>query len=99
MVSRTEQEEKIYSELVALYDYAENLLDIVEKHAQDVDADLDIVEPLIEQLTESADILTEAYRHFVETGQQPDEAQKQAIENAMERLYVAMAVCKKQITA
>lgn len=93
----TEQQDKVYHDVLALYDYAEKVLDVVEEHANDVDADLDLVEPLIEQLVESADMLAEAFRHYVETGKQPDPAQKQQVEKALERIYEAMEMCKNKI--
>lgn len=97
MALHTKQEEKVYSELVALYDYAEKLLSIVEENASDVDADLAVVEPLIAQLIDSADTFTDIYRQFVESRQHPSPEQKEQIERALERMCAAMAACKKQL--
>lgn len=97
MTAHTLDQERVYRELVTLYDYAEKLVDAVEQHMKDVDASLDIVEPLIDKLSDTADVLTELYRELVDEGKEPDAEQQEMIKEMLEHLYTAIGDCKSNI--
>lgn len=83
------QLEEHYYDITSLYDLAEALVETVEcKAQQNPEAQLAIIEPLVDELTEAADILTEEYIAVLE-GNKPRKANKK-IEVALRRIYMAI---------
>lgn len=86
--SMTELEQK-YNEVAELYSVAEAFASTVDNtFIRDHKAQMNLVEPLIDTIAESADILTEEYIALLEGTKKP--ASKTRIEGAMRKIYVAM---------
>ena len=93
-----QKHEETYNAIISFYNLAENLIDSVE--SQDVTdhvSQLDFIEPIVKQLEESTDILSEEYRNFVETGKKPSFLVKKKIENAIKNLNNSLEICKKNL--
>ena len=88
----------IYEAIVSFYDLAEKLIDSVE-HAdiKDPVSQLDFVEPIVKQLEEATDILSEEYRNFVTTGRKPGFLARKKIENAIKTVNLALLECKANL--
>ena len=97
MYSTAELELKYY-DITELYDLAEELLSTAESpYITDPEAQINLVQPLIEQVSESTDILTEA---FTEVANQPKNVSKRyqtKVEGALRRIYIAMDEYHKTI--
>lgn len=86
--SMTEMEQK-YNEVAELYSIAEEFASTVDNtFIRDHKAQMNLVEPLIDTVAESADILTEEYIALLEGAKKP--TSKTRIESAMRKIYVAM---------
>ncbi|MDB2414578.1 hypothetical protein N9W34_02275 [Rickettsiales bacterium] len=93
----TEKHEKTYNAIVKFYDFAEALVDSVEHEAiEDPLSQLEFIEPLVDDIEESTDILTEEYRNFVRTGKKPGMFARKRIEKSLGKIYAAINLCKKQ---
>ncbi len=79
-----------YHQITELYDLADDLVDTVDKSKrQDPESQLRIVQPLIEQVSDSADILCE---EFIEVAGKENKApsRKNRIEGALRKIYMAL---------
>lgn len=86
--SMSELEQK-YNEVAELFSIAEELASTVDNtFIRDPKSQMNLVEPLINTIAESADILTEEYIALLEGSKQP--SSKTRIESAMRKIYVAM---------
>ena len=89
------QLEQHYYEMTELYDLAESLIDTVEdERTQNPEAQLTVVEPLIDEIGEATDVLTEEYMAIVE-GQKP-RSRNSKMEGALRRIYVAIDAYHKR---
>ena len=82
-----------YLEITKLYDMAEELVSTVEsKLVADPDAQLDIVEPLINDIGDATDILTQEFIFIAESKKHKisSKASKSHIEGALRKIFVAM---------
>ncbi|MCD6035805.1 MAG: hypothetical protein K0R63_1546 [Rickettsiales bacterium] len=92
----TSEQQKIHDSIMELYDFAEQLVDTVEHPDIDnPDHQLTVIEPLIEAIEETANVLSEEYREYVKTGKKPGLLKKRRIENAMRTLYLAITKSKE----
>lgn len=89
-----------YHDITALYDLAEELVETAESEfISNSEEQLAIVEPLIEQVGESADILSEEFLIVAGTKAKPSVASKKRIEQAMRKVYAAIEGYKKRVDA
>lgn len=89
---------KTYNAIIGFYDLAEKLIDSVEHpDIKDPVSQLDFVEPIVKQLEEATDILSEEYRNFVTTGIKPGFLAKKKIEKAIRSINMALLECKKNL--
>lgn len=89
------QLEEHYYEITDLYDLAEELVGTVESDfCKDPEAQLAIVEPLIDEIEAAADVLTEEYMHIVENNIPRKPNGK--IEAALRRVYTAIDAYHKR---
>lgn len=85
-----QQLRKDYDALMELYDYADDLAATVDSaFVADQEAQLDVVGDLIEQLGESADVLTEEFIGIAEGKRRPKTA-KSRVEKALRKIYMAI---------
>lgn len=88
-----------YHQITELYDLAEELVATVEHEAvDDPNAQLNLVEPLINQLGDSTDVLCEAFIDVAGKGQD-NAGQKTRIETNLRKIYSAIDVYKEQAGA
>lgn len=88
-----EELEERYNEIAALYDMSEELLATAESPlAQDQGAQLALVEPMIHEIGEAADVLAEEFTVLAEQKKQRAQrrANKAHIEGALRRVYSAV---------
>jgi len=89
-VMKKNDPEKQYHDITALYDSAEELAATVEdKSLKNPDDQLDLVEPLIEAIVDSADLLCEEYIAILEKPSRKRTA-KVRIENALRKIFAAL---------
>lgn len=89
-----EELEERYNDIAALYDITEELVSTVESDlVKDQETQLKIVEPLIHEIGEAADVLTEEFTLLAEQNKQKGRkrASKQHIEAALRRAFTAIA--------
>lgn len=97
MASMAELEQHYY-EMTELYDLAEALVETVESEFIDnPEQQLAIVEPLIDEIGESTDILTEEFMKIVE-GKKPRKSNPK-MEGALRRIYTAIDAYHKRVDA
>tara|TARA_B100000029_G_scaffold404083_1_gene404017 strand:- start:448 stop:978 length:531 start_codon:yes stop_codon:yes gene_type:complete len=77
-----------YFEITDLYDLADELLDTVESEfVVNPEQQLEIVEPLVEQIGDAADVLSE---EFITIAEGKHTGSKSKIEGALRKIYVAI---------
>lgn len=88
--------EQHYYEITELYDLAEELVDTVEHElVENPEAQLAIVEPLIDEIGEATDILSEEFIAVVES-QKPRKSNSK-VEAALRRIYTAIDAYHKRV--
>jgi hypothetical protein len=89
-MAKTLQElEEKYGEIMHLYDLADDLAATVdEKFVDDLEQQFLLVEPLIDQLGESTDVLTEEFINLAEG--KPEQLSRPNIESALRKVYAAI---------
>ena len=94
-----EELENRYNDITALYDYAEELVSTVESQfVQDPEAQMSIVEPLINEVSEAADLLGEEFILIAESQKgKPGMASKPRIEGALRKIYLAIGDYQKRV--
>ncbi len=100
--SSTEELEQRYNEIAALYDLAGELVDTAEsKLTADPDLQLQLVEPLIHEIGEATDVLTEEFILIAESTKPKakNRASKSHIEAALRRIYTAIHEYRTQVRA
>ena len=89
-----EEMEAKYEEVTALYDFAEDLVSTVESQfVADPEQQLNIVEPLINDLSDATDILSEEFILIAESKKykNKNKASKTRIEASLRKIYVAIS--------
>ncbi|MDX2074467.1 MAG: hypothetical protein SFX19_08920 [Alphaproteobacteria bacterium] len=96
-----EEMETKYNTITLLYDLADELLATVESpFVKDAEAQLKIVEPVISEISEATDILTEEFIHITESrGGHPIIANKTRVENAMRKVFNALNEYRTDVRA
>lgn len=80
-----------YHDITELYNLAEELINTVESEfVTNPEAQLALVEPLVEAVGDSADVLTEEFISVAGSGQKVNSRRKGRIEAALRRIYVAI---------
>lgn len=83
-----------YGEVVKLYDFAEELVNTVESElVSDPSAQLEIVEPLINEIGDATDILAQEFLYIAESKKLKgkNKASKTQIESAMRKIFNAIS--------
>ncbi|MFW0777175.1 MAG: hypothetical protein ACN2B6_05605 [Rickettsiales bacterium] len=88
-----------YNEITELYDFAEELVSTVESQfVQDPEEQMAIVEPLINEVSDAADLLGEEFITIAEsTKGKAQVANKTRIEGALRKVYMAIATYQKRV--
>ncbi len=86
-----------YENLTAIYDLAEDLAATVEsKFVKNPEGQLALVEPLINDIADSADILTEEYISILETPSHKKSA-KSRVEKALRKIFTALESYRERV--
>ena len=89
--------EKQYRDITAFYDMAEELAATVESDfTQNPEAQLALMEPLVTQIADSADILTEEYINVLENPARKKSA-KSRIEGALRKIFIALEEYRNKV--
>lgn len=97
-----EELEARYQEITTLYDHAEELVETVESQfVKNPEAQLEIVEPLISEIGEATDILSEEFVLVAESKKSKgsSKASKTRVESALRKIYVAIGEYKSRVKA
>ena len=82
-----------YNAILKLYDCAEDIISAIEAvGGQEMSAALAIAEPVIEQLESTAEILSESFIIYGETGKSMDSHTKNRAESSIRKLYIALGI-------
>jgi hypothetical protein len=91
-------QQQVHDALMELYDLAEELVETVDNPmVQDPEAQLSLIEPLIESIEETAGILHEEYTYYLHSGKKPGILNRKRMENAMRTLFLAIKKGKERI--
>lgn len=91
-----DNKEVTFESILTLYDLAEKLLDTVAEQ-EDHEHYLSIIEPLIEQLEQSADELASHYRGIAKQGKPINQETKAEFENALKKIFQMIEECKHKV--
>lgn len=90
------EQQETYEAILKLYDLAEELVHTVESSVvADEEAYLELIEPMVEELAEAADILTEEYAALVKAGESPSLDRKKKMEAALQKIFAIVEQCRK----
>ncbi len=94
---KKDQLQKQYKDITSLYDMAEELASTVESDfTQDPESQLALVEPLLTQVADSADILAEEFIRVLENPARKKSA-KTRVESALRKLYMALEEYRNRV--
>ena len=96
-----EELESRYNEVTHLYDLAEEILSTVEsKLVSDPEEQLEIVEPLVNEIGDAVDVLAEEFMHIAECkkNKTSNKASKVQIEGALRRIFAAISDYQARVT-
>ena len=96
-----EELESRYNEVTRLYDMAEEILSTVESRlVGNPEEQLEIVEPLVNEVGDAVDVLAEEFMHIAESkrNKTPTKASKVQIEGALRRIFVAINEYQARVT-
>lgn len=80
-----------YRSILALYDVAQELVNTVEHpEAVDIDTQLDMIEPIVEGVEESAEVLTAEYAHLTEGAKGAKKIKRKNVEGALRRFFATI---------
>lgn len=88
-----EELEERYNDIAALYDLSEELLSTAESPlVSDADAQLNLVEPLIHEIGEATDVLTDEFTQLAEQSRKKilKRGSKPSVEAALRRIFTAL---------
>lgn len=87
-----------YDEIVRLYDLAEELVSTVEQQQQETEklAQLELVEPLVNNIEQAADVLTEEYVGLVESEGKSAVTAGKKVEGALRKLFSSILEYNRQ---
>jgi hypothetical protein len=84
--------DEVYENISRLYTRAENLLNVVESsNVANQEAFLQIMEPLIEQIEASTNIVAADFAEIIETGEMPTNAMKRRVNTALRDILQKVA--------
>lgn len=100
MTATVEELEQHYYEITELYDLAAELVDTVDSELVLNPAEqLAIIEPLADEVGESADILAEEFIHIAENQGKGKPKNKSRIESALRKIYAAIDAYNHRVNA
>jgi len=85
------EQRETYENIIKLYDYAEAIIEAIEQNPEPFpELRLKLVEPVLDQIEESAEVLAEIYIHYIETGKKPSSRSKIKVEVAIRKIFAAI---------
>ncbi len=90
--------EEKFRKIIKLYDVAEELLQTVEQQSEvDPEIQLNLVEPMVEAVEESADALSEEYSCLAEGDSGVTKINKKRVENNLRKIFGAINQYKENV--
>jgi DNA-binding ferritin-like protein len=94
-----EQFDEVYDKIVKLYDHAENILrTATHESVGDREAFLAEIEPLVQQIEESANALAEDFSRIIESGEEPTNAMKMRVSSALRKILFSIEEYKNHVS-
>lgn len=98
MAALNKEYKDAYQDIMGFYRYAERLVDTVDDPATDnPEEQLEVVEPLIEEIEGSTEVIANEFRQFIKEGQPLGVLSQKRIETALRNIYLSM--CDTQLRA
>lgn len=92
----TKEQQEAYEAIMKLYDLAEELVHTAEPSSpENEEAHWKLIEPLVEQLAESADTLVEEFTALAQHGEAMNHLRKHKMELALGKVLSVLEQCKK----
>ncbi|NDF12779.1 MAG: hypothetical protein EB060_08235 [Proteobacteria bacterium] len=92
------QADEFYNTILKLYDMAEGVIDVVEQeHTTNKDVQIDLAEPVVEQVGESAIALCESFSNFVKSGNKPSPTDVRNFEAALRKIFGVVLQFKEKV--
>ena len=89
-----------YNEITELFDLAEELVETVESEfVKDPNDQLELIEPLVEAVGDSADLLSEEFLQVAGKGKSSNKKRKSLIEGALRKIYIAIDEYSNKVNA
>ena len=88
-----------FKKIVGLYDVAEELLLTVESQREvNPEAYLEFIEPIVETIEESADVLSTEYAYLAQGSQGKKKINRKIVESALRKIYQSVDDYKERLT-
>lgn len=88
----------VYDKIAALYDHAENILKIAYHNSiVDHEAFLAEIEPIVQQIEESANIIAEDFSNIIESGESPTNAVKIRVNSALRKILLQIEEFRSKV--
>lgn len=86
-----EEQEQFFGEIMRLYDLTDELVNAVGRDGvKDRAQQLNLVVPIINQVSQSAEVISAAYTKHFKLGQPLSQEEKKELESAYRRIYAAI---------
>jgi hypothetical protein len=88
----------VFDKIASLYDHAENILKTAyHESVTDHEAFLAEIEPLVQQIEESANIIAEDFSSIIESGEDPTNAVKIRVNSALRKILLQIEEFRARI--
>ncbi|PIR32478.1 MAG: hypothetical protein COV36_04280 [Alphaproteobacteria bacterium CG11_big_fil_rev_8_21_14_0_20_44_7] len=91
--------DEVYDNIARLYDHAENLLNSAyHEDVEDHEKFLAEIEPIIQQIENSANSIAEDFSTIIEKGELPTNAMKRRVNSSLRKILLAIQEYRASIT-
>lgn len=88
-----EKQEQVYNEIMKFYDFAEEIIDVVEKgKVANPEAHIPLVEEFVEKIEKYTEMLAETFIVLAQANHKPTPAQEIKIDNALSKIEEAVKI-------
>jgi len=99
LVQIEEDFDAVYEKIAGLYDHAESILKTAyHGSVQDHEAFLAEIEPLVEQIEQSANIIADDFSAIIESGEEPSNAVKRRVNSSLRKILLQIENFRSRVT-
>ncbi len=92
-----EKQEEVYNEIMKFYDFAEDIIDVVEKgKVANAEAHVPLVEEFVEKIEKYTEMLAETFIVLAQANHKPSQVQEIKIESALTKIEEAVELFYKK---